>query len=54
MVNIKNIMLYKVTEAIIIVYINSVIKVKWLWNNDYVKTQPLPSDHLFYLFIWLL
>jgi len=33
---------------------NSAIQVKWLWNNDYVKTQPTPSDPLFYLFIWLL
>jgi len=24
-------------------------------NNNYVKTQPTPSDHLIYLFIiWLL
>jgi len=22
--------------------------------NDYVKTQPSPSDHLFYFFFWLL
>jgi len=21
---------------------------------DYVKTQPTPSDHLYYLFIWML
>ncbi len=24
--------------------ISSVIQFKWLWNNDYVKTQPSQSD----------
>jgi len=37
----------------VLAYMRSVIRVKWLWY-DYVKTQPTPSDHLFYLFIWLL
>jgi len=37
-----------------LVSMSSVIQVKWLWNNDYVKTQPTSSDHLFCLFIWLL
>jgi len=30
---------------------SSAIQVKWLWYNDYVKTQPTPSDHLFYFFL---
>jgi len=25
---------------------------RFRWINDYVKTQPTPSDQLFYLFIW--
>jgi len=29
--------------------------VQWVRPTiDQVKTQPTPSDHLFYLFIWLL
>jgi len=57
-VNVKNVMLCKITAAIINninlklrirFYMSLVIQVKWLWINDYVKTQPSPSDHLFYL-----
>jgi len=57
---VKNGMLYNASAAIIhkvnlTPKLGSIrVQVKWLWYNYYVKTQPTPSDHLFYLLIWLL
>jgi len=50
-------MLYKDSTAIINKEnLDQILGSKWVFrsNNGYVKTRPTPSDHHFYLFIWLL